>query len=250
MKNAYTIIPLLLVLAACAQPGAQRVAEPMVMPAIASSEPAQAISAPADDATPGVGYVGPGIEPGAGQPVARQVDPYAPVRIRVVGTGAMPLSRSLSLSQKKLLSLRAARLDAFRAIAEQVQGMKLVGNSSVAKMVAVDDSFRTYVDAYLRGVNIVSSSIRPDGSSEVVAEIVLDHDFYLQFKNALQQSDSMSTAAKQTGAQGVLCGAGCSAPETQAVPPATVVVPAAPAAVPAQTGNDAGHYNSNFYNAQ
>ncbi len=156
----------------------------------------------------GVGYAGPGIEPEAPRVVVKEVNPYAPVTIRVTGSGAAPYSSALTPSQRKLLAMRAARLDAFRSIAEQVQGMKLVGNSSVANMVSTSDSFRTYVDAYLRGVSVISTSMRPDGTSEAVAEIVLDQDFYKQFKNALEKNGSVMKAAQENAAVGVECAEG------------------------------------------
>ena len=64
--------------------------------------------------------------------------------------------------------------------------MKLVGNSSVSNMIATNDGFRTYVDAYLRGVNVVSTSKNRDGSYEARAEIEIDRDFYRQFLMAYQ----------------------------------------------------------------
>lgn len=218
MKAAIKILPLLALLSACAQPEQPRATNDTVMaPAVAP--------APTPEIQTGVGYVGAGVEPEEPKVVVKEVNPYQPIRIRVTGTGTVPVSRALSASQKRLLSVRAAKLDAFRALAEQVQGMKLVGNSSVANMVSVSDSFRTYVDAYLRGVNIVSSAVKPDGSSEVVAEIVLDKDFYLQFKSALQQTGSVMKASKQTGAQGVQCGED-------------------------NCGPSSSRFSSNFYNAQ
>lgn len=208
MRNAYKIIPLLLLTACAHAVDPQSVSAVEPQPALAST-PVNAPVAPvviADNARTGVGFVGAGIEPEAPKVVVKEVDPYQPIKIRVTGQGTVPLSKSLSAAQRKLLSIRAAKLDAFRSIAEQVQGMKLVGNSSVANMVSVSDSFRTYVDAYLRGVNVISTSIQADGTSEVIAEIVLDKDFYRQFKVAMQQSGSVMKAAQQNGAQGVQCG--------------------------------------------
>ena len=87
----------------------------------------------------------------------------------------------------------------------EVQGMKLVGNSSVSNMIATNDGFRTYVDAFLRGVRIVSTTMQPDGTSEAVAEIVLDQDFYKQYKNALEKTGSVMKAAQQNATVGVEC---------------------------------------------
>ncbi|OWY39983.1 hypothetical protein CEK28_04385 [Xenophilus sp. AP218F] len=191
---------LLLALSACASaPGAA------VAPAAHQAEGGAAM------AQTGVGYVGPGVETGdepAAKPAVKEASPFQPVVIRVVGNGAAPYTNSLTPSQRKLLAMRAARLDAFRAIAEQVQGMKLVGNSAVSNMIANSDSFRTYVDAYLRGVTIVSTTMKPDGTSEAVAEITLDQQFYQQFKNTLQKTGSVAKAAQETGVVGVQCGEG------------------------------------------
>ncbi|MGC0154314.1 LPP20 family lipoprotein [Chromobacterium vaccinii] len=201
---------------------------------------------PAKDAgmTPsGVGYVGSGEDGSVGEGqevrvVVKEVSPFQPIIVRVTGTGAAPYTNSLTPSQRKLLAMRAARLDAFRAIAEQVQGMKLVGNSSVSNMIANNDSFRTYVDAYLRGVTIVSTSMKPDGTSEAVAEITLDQEFYRQFRNTLDKTGSVMQASKDVGTSGALCPEGnCGA--TRVVPSTAPVM--TPAAAPAS------RYSSNFY---
>ncbi|KMN38317.1 hypothetical protein VI26_00820 [Chromobacterium sp. LK1] len=163
---------------------------------------------PAGMTPSGVGFVGPGIETEAPKVVVKEVNPYQPIVVRVVGSGAAPYTSSLTPSQRKLLALRAARLDAFRAIAEQVQGMKLVGNSSVSNMIANSDSFRTYVDAYLRGVNIVSNTMKPDGTSEAVAEIMLDQEFYKQFRQALDKTGSVMKASQENATAGLQCADG------------------------------------------
>ncbi|PTU66222.1 hypothetical protein DB032_15450 [Chromobacterium sp. Panama] len=191
-----------------------------------AERPPQAAEAPraAAGMTPsGVGFVGPGIETEAPKVVVKEVNPYQPIVVRVVGSGAAPYTSSLTPSQRKLLALRAARLDAFRAIAEQVQGMKLVGNSSVSNMIANSDSFRTYVDAYLRGVNIVSNNMKPDGTSEAVAEITLDQDFYKQFRQALDKTGSVMKASQENATSGLQC---------------------------AEGNCGAARYNSNYYMAQ
>lgn len=189
-------VSLLLGLTACAsasQPAAESATRSLAEPLASSGS------------FTGVGYAGPGIEPEAPRVVVKEVNPYAPVIIRATGNGAAPYTSALTPSQRKLLSMRAARLDAYRSIAEQVQGMKLVGNSSVANMVATSDGFRTYVDAYLRGVRVVSTNMLPDGTSEAVAEITLDQDFYKQYKNALEKTGSVMKAAQQNGVAGVEC---------------------------------------------
>src|SRR5262245_49651596 len=84
--------------------------------------PPHASQPTASRAMTGVGYVGPGSEPQ--QVEMATVDPdagYRPITIRVTGYGAAPYSNELTPTQRKLLSMRSSKLDAYRAIAEQVQ---------------------------------------------------------------------------------------------------------------------------------
>ena len=139
----------------------------------------------------GGGYVGPLSDP----PAAKE-ETYNALRIRVIGRGAPPAGKDLSPVQRRLLAMRAAQLDAYRAAAEQVQGFKLSGNSSVGNLVASNDSFRVYVDAYLRGVRLLSTEFKPDGSSESIAEMVLDEGFFKAYRTALATTGNVATAAR------------------------------------------------------
>ncbi|SCK20913.1 LPP20 family lipoprotein [Vogesella sp. LIG4] len=139
----------------------------------------------------GGGYAGPLAESGSPKP-----EQYNALRVRVVGHGAPPVGKDLSLVQRRLLAMRAAQLDAYRAMAEQVQGFKLSGNSAVGNLVATNDSFRVYVDAYLRGVRLLSTDFKPDGSSESIAEVVLDEGFFKAYRTALATTGNVATAAR------------------------------------------------------
>ncbi|AXK39766.1 LPP20 family lipoprotein [Crenobacter cavernae] len=190
-----------LAMTACAQTNAPKAALVPAEP-VSSSYPAQT----------GAGYVGQGAEaaPAAEEKVVvkevvKEVNPYRPIVIRVTGVGAAPGGRGLSTSQRKLLSMRAARLDAYRSVAEQVQGVRLVGGSSVSNLVVQSDAFRVYVDSYLRGVRVLSTSLKPDGSSETVAEITLEQDFYQAYKQALLNSGSVKKAADMVPVAGSAC---------------------------------------------
>lgn len=163
----------------------------------------------------GVGYAGPGQDPVAVEAptekvVVREVNPNRPIVIRVTGSGAPPYTKTLTPTQRKLLALRSARLDAYRAMAEQVQGVRLSGGSSVSNLLAVSDSFRVYVDAYLRGIRILSTNMMPDGSSEAMAELTLDQEFYQAYRRALMETGSVKKAAEVTAAAGTECkGSAC-----------------------------------------
>ncbi|WP_288842837.1 LPP20 family lipoprotein [uncultured Deefgea sp.] len=101
-----------------------------------------------------------------------------PSKVTAVGHGAMPLGEGLSQAQRHLLAMRAAKLDAYRSLAETVAGIKIVGSSTVSAMALTSDSYKAYVEAYLRGAKIVSITPLPDGAFETILELTLGGDFY------------------------------------------------------------------------
>ena len=101
-----------------------------------------------------------------------------PAKITAVGYGAVPTLDGLSNAQRRLLSMRAAKLDAYRALAETVAGLKITGNSTVSALALNNDGFRIYVEAYLRGARVVSVNPLPDGAYETTLELTLGGDFY------------------------------------------------------------------------
>ncbi len=103
------------------------------------------------------------------------------VKITAVGYGASSSYEGYTPGQKKLMAMRTSKLDAYRALAEQVQGVRVNGNSTVSAMMAQVDSFRVLVDAYLRGAQIVAVTPMNDGNYETTMELTLDSRFFYAF---------------------------------------------------------------------
>ena len=80
----------------------------------------------------------------------------------------------VSPAQRKLLAMRAARLDAYRAMAEQVYGLRVEGGSTVGSLALKDDSFKVYIDAFIRGARVTNVAAREDGSYETTVEMDFD----------------------------------------------------------------------------
>jgi len=80
----------------------------------------------------------------------------------------------ISPAQRKLLAMRAARLDAYRAMAEQVYGVRVEGGSTVGSLALKDDSFKVYIDAFIRGARVSNVAQRDDGSYETTVEMDFD----------------------------------------------------------------------------
>jgi len=120
------------------------------------------------------------------QPVEQEIDPIAPMVLRVVGYGAMDSTSKRSKVQKRLMAIRASKMDAYRSMAERVYGTAIQGSTTVRDMVVQNDRFRTYVETYMHGARVVSTDVLPDGSVETMLEMIIDQGF----RNCLQTNDN------------------------------------------------------------
>lgn len=121
------------------------------------------------------------------------------VRLTAIGYGATSNFEGYTAGQKRLMAMRASKVDAYRAIAEQVYGVRIKGQTTVSAMVAQSDSFRSYVDAYVRGARVLSVTPMADGNYETELEIDLPINFVDRF-------NSMQSGCGMTGYVGSPCG--------------------------------------------
>ncbi|MDP3980255.1 MAG: LPP20 family lipoprotein [Chlamydiota bacterium] len=81
---------------------------------------------------------------------------------------------ALSPGQQKLLAKRAATVDAYRNLAEQIKGLKIDSNTYVRDFVAESDEIATSLDTFIKGIRISGAAIYyDDGSCEVSVEVTL-----------------------------------------------------------------------------
>lgn len=113
------------------------------------------------------------------QPAPPKTDPSTQtVRVSAIGYGATSSFEGYTPGQKRLMAMRASKLDAYRALAEQIYGVRIRGNSTVSAMVAQNDSYRVYIDSYVRGAQIVSITPMAEGNYETVLELELGNEFF------------------------------------------------------------------------
>jgi hypothetical protein len=105
-------------------------------------------------------------------------------RLVASGYGTAEKSDKYSLPQIKLMAMRSSKLDAYRSLAEQVYGVRLRGMTTVENMIVTHDSYKSYIDAYLRGAKILRTvainhdKYAGDDAFETVVEIELTPRFY------------------------------------------------------------------------
>jgi hypothetical protein len=107
------------------------------------------------------------------------------IKLNAVGYGAVNSYASHTEGQKKLMAMRASKLDAYRALAEQVRGVRLTGTSTVSSMIAQNDSFRVYIDAYIRGARVLSVNQIADGNYETTIEMDFDENLVRNYAAGL-----------------------------------------------------------------
>ncbi|PIQ29243.1 hypothetical protein COW36_17345 [bacterium (Candidatus Blackallbacteria) CG17_big_fil_post_rev_8_21_14_2_50_48_46] len=85
--------------------------------------------------------------------------------VRVTGTGAPP-DRG-SASQRRLMAERAAIADAYRQLAEAINGVRVNAETVVKDYVTESDTIRLQVSALIRGAQKIDRRFLSDGSIEV-----------------------------------------------------------------------------------
>ncbi len=99
--------------------------------------------------------------------------PEEPPIIVSVGYGTMNPYSDYPEPQQHLLAIRAAKLDAYRGLAEEVYGTEIRGQTTVRDMAVQNDSYRSYVDAIVRGAKLRSVNLKAEGIYEAEVELQL-----------------------------------------------------------------------------
>jgi hypothetical protein len=106
-----------------------------------------------------------------------EVIPLDPIVVRVTGYSAYEKTEDMMSEPKRLMALRASKLDAYRALAERIYGTGISGVSTVQDFVLKHDGFGTVVDSVVRGARVVSVSEKKGAGFETVLELLLPGNF-------------------------------------------------------------------------
>jgi hypothetical protein len=101
---------------------------------------------------------------------------WAPITIRAIGGGAPP-EKAVNPAQARLMTERAAKLDAYRNLLEQAYGVNISSRSKAKDFILKNDVIRSRVDAYIRGAKVLDTRHLDNGGVEVEMEVTLGNDF-------------------------------------------------------------------------
>lgn len=127
--------------------------------------PVEAASAPAAGAAPAAP---------ADSAASSMIAPMVEKRDTITATGyaVVSVQNHRLPAQQRLMAIRASKLDAYRALTEQVFGQHLDATTTVADMVVMNDTFRTRVEGVVYGAVLVS--ITPVGEDTYETTLSLD----------------------------------------------------------------------------
>jgi hypothetical protein len=98
------------------------------------------------------------------------------VKVGATGYGAPPKS-FYPEAQRRLMTIRASKVDAYRALTEVVGGLHIWGGSAIGNMVIEHDRYRTFIDTYVRGARVISVAPMADGTYKTEVEMSVDQAF-------------------------------------------------------------------------
>ena len=107
--------------------------------------------------------------------------------LTATGYAVISVQNHRTPAQQRLLAIRAAKLDAYRALTEQVYGLRMDATATVADMVVQSDTFRSRVEGVIYGATLVS--ITPSGDDTYETTLSLDkatvHDLRMLYLGQL-----------------------------------------------------------------
>ena len=91
--------------------------------------------------------------------------------IRVTGTGVGNPALAKTPAHMSMMAKRAAMADAYRQLAEMVQGVQVDAETTVEQMMLTNDIVKTRVSAIIKGARVVDEGELAGGGYEVTMEI-------------------------------------------------------------------------------
>lgn len=101
-----------------------------------------------------------------------------------VGYATISAQPAKNVNQRRLMAIRAARIDAMRDLTEQVHGLKLNSRTTVINALVQNDTSRASVDGTIRGARTVR--INPVGRDTYEVVLELDRDMINRIMQALR----------------------------------------------------------------
>ena len=114
------------------------------------------------------------LDQGAPMPMNAFAAAPAPARLTGRGFSQVAGQPGHTVNERRLLAIKAARLEALRDLTEQIHGIRISANSLLRDAVLRNDTLSAHVDGALRGARTVA--IEPRGEDGYAVTMELDAD--------------------------------------------------------------------------
>lgn len=92
--------------------------------------------------------------------------------LNAVGYAPINAQIGIDRSSKRLMAIKASKLDAYRELAEQVYGQKVDGKQELSNLILTNNTLRSSVEGVIRGARVVKTY--PVGDDTYATELELD----------------------------------------------------------------------------
>ena len=112
---------------------------------------------------------------------AESVPVYKKQVIIATGYANISAQNSDNAAQRRLMAIRASKLDAYRSLTEQVYGQQLNASTTVEDMIVINDTMRAHVEGLVYGARVVS--ISPIGEDSYETKLELEQDTLVELRS-------------------------------------------------------------------
>lgn len=123
-------------------------------------------------------------KPAPALPPASTAELMVPDMLTGMGFSQINGQPGKTINEKRLLALKAARMDAMRDLTEQIHGIQISATTNVRQMVTRDDNLNAVVSGTLRGARTLK--ITPKGSDGYEVQLAVDKDTVAYIVRAFQ----------------------------------------------------------------
>ena len=104
------------------------------------------------------------------------------VSLKATGEGVLPNDPSLPTAVRELIAKRAATVDAYRKLLEQIKEIRVDSKTHIEDFMTKSDKVTTSINGYIQGAKIVDYKILMNSNAEVEVVLELGPRFYKMMK--------------------------------------------------------------------
>ena len=99
---------------------------------------------------------------------------YVP-SISAIGFASVSIQPSKNINQRRLMAMRAAKLDAYRSLTEQIHGIRIQGETTIGEAVLTSDKLAAAMNGIIIGARTVKIVPTSDDTYQIHLEVSETH---------------------------------------------------------------------------